>query len=78
MITEAQFSDALSKIFLRFDEMDEKMDRYYRQLRASIDHVSGRLDETNERLTHFQKEQHDFNVKIDERVLRLEKATNLN
>jgi len=110
MITEQLFNDALSKIFIRFDEMDEKMDRQYRQLRASIDHVSTGLDETNVNvaglqskveglqskveglqsevaglhskvaevqadLKEFREEQRVFNMKIEERIIRLESVT---
>ena len=45
MITENQFNDFASRIFLRFDKMDEKMDRHYQQLRLMIDHVGTELVE---------------------------------
>ena len=45
MVTETQFNDALSRIFIRFDKTDEMIDRNYQQLRVSIDHVGSTLDE---------------------------------
>jgi peptidoglycan hydrolase CwlO-like protein len=75
MLTEAQFNDVVSRIFLRFDKTDEKIDRVENQLRASIDHVGTKLDETRADLNRFQEEQHAFNMKIDERLERLESVT---
>ncbi len=79
MVTETQFNDAMSRIFLRFDETDETIDRSYKQLRASIDHVGTKLDEFKEEMTKFKLEMQEFtlemkalNKKMDERMSRLE------
>jgi hypothetical protein len=65
MVTETQFNDALSRIFLRFDKTDEKIDRNYQQLRASIDHVGTALDESLQELRAM-------NLKMDARIARIE------
>lgn len=89
MVTETQFSDALSRIFLRFEETDKKIDHVERRLQASINHLGGgldetkgkigemneKLDETNGKLDSFIEETRALTIKMDERLTRLEDKT---
>ena len=71
-VTQTQFNDASSRIFLRFDQMDEKMDRQYGQLRSQIDYLGTRFDEMIAELREFKLEMRDANAKTDARMTNLE------
>ena len=48
-VTQTQFNDFASMVYLRFDQMDEKMDRHYSQLRSQIGHLGTKFDDHDRR-----------------------------
>jgi len=71
-VTQTQFNDFASRVFLRFDQTDEKMDRQYGQLRSQIDSLGTRFDEMIPELREFKLEMRETNAGTDTRIASLD------
>jgi len=71
-VTQTQFNDFASRVFLCFDHTDEKMDRQYGRLRSQIDSLGTRFDEMIAELREFKLEMRETNAGTDTRIASLD------
>lgn len=75
-VTQTQFNDFASKVYLRFDQMDEKMDRHYSQLRSQIDHLGTKVDGLESRIDGFESRIDRIESRIDRLENKVDRIEN--
>lgn len=75
-VTQTQFNDFASKVYLRFDQMDEKMDRHYSQLRSQIDHLGTKVDGLESRIDGLESRIDRLESRIDRLENKVDRIEN--